>query len=100
MKDIGHFRAGIILAAALLLAAGPALGQEEYEWKDGKWIKSVLPAKGSAAGELALIRQYVEQGNGRTAVNAAEKWLKKYREDPAVEEVQMLGGMGEMIRGQ
>ncbi len=89
----------LVLPALLLLAAATASAQE-YEWQDGNWVVVPAPAKGTPQGELALIRQYVEEGKGLTAVNAAKKFLKQYPDAPEAEEVMNLAGAGEILRGR
>jgi len=83
-----------------LCAMSFAAAEQEYEFKDGKWVPVAAPKKGTAEGELALIRQHVERGNGRRAAWAAGRFLKKYPDDPRREEVMSLGGRAEMIRGR
>lgn len=85
-----------VLAAMLLSAAAAA--QDEYEWKDGKWVAVSAPAKGTPQGELAQIRQYVDKGQGHDAVKAAEKFLKQYADSPEAEEVMTLAAAGELSR--
>ncbi len=87
-----------VLPSVLLLSAAGARAQEEYEWKAGKWTPIAAPAKGTPQGELAQIRKYVDERQGRTAVNAAEKFLKQYADSPEAEEVMTLAAAGEMIR--
>src|SRR5664279_714483 len=89
-----------VLPAALLLSAAAVMSQDEFEWKDGKWVAIPAPAKGTPQGELAQIRQYVDRGEGRAAVSAAEKFLKQYADSPEAEEVMTLAAAGEMIRGR
>jgi outer membrane assembly lipoprotein YfiO len=86
-------------ALAVWPAAVPAYGQEA-EWKDGNWVTLPVPAKGTPAGEAALIRQEVDKGSNRAAVNDAEKFIKAYPLDPYAEEVLMLAGRAEMARGR
>lgn len=86
--------------AALAGAAAPARAQNPYELVDGNWIAVAAPAKGTPAGELELIRQYVDKGWGRTACRAVDSFLKKYPADPTAEEVMNLGGQAEMVRGR
>ena len=91
---------GLLVAAALAATAGRALAQEEYEWKDGNWVRAPAPAKGTPAGECTLIRQYVEKGWNRTAVREADRFVKKYPAEPTVEEVLMLAGRAELAGGR
>ena len=87
-------------ALAVWSAAVPAYGQQEAEWKDGNWVLVAAPAKGTPAGETALIRQELDKGWNRTAVSDAEKFVKTYPLDPYAEEVLMLAGRAEMVRGR
>jgi outer membrane assembly lipoprotein YfiO len=87
-------------AAALLAPAGRSHAQEEYEWKDGNWVKAPVPAKGTPAGECALIRRCVEKGENITAVQEADRFLKKHPLEPAAEEVLLLAGKAELARGR
>jgi outer membrane protein assembly factor BamD (BamD/ComL family) len=97
---VGWCVAALPLWAVLAAGSPRALAQEEYEWKDGNWVKVASPAKGTPAGECALIRQYVQQGSNRTAVREAERFLKKYPLEPSAEEVLMLAGRAEIARGR
>lgn len=91
----------ICLSAAVLLPpVSSAFGQEDFEWKDGQWIRSVPAQKGSPAGELSLVRTLVQKKEGRAAVEASEAFIKSYPGDAATEEILFLGGQAEMIRGR
>lgn len=97
--DKTRLMAWVSLAAVLWLAASSA-GQEEYEWKDGKWVKTAAPVKGTPAGELAMVRGHFAKGWNRTTVRAAKKFLKKYPIEPESEEVMSLAGRAEVRRGR
>jgi len=75
-----------------VLSCSLATAENEYEWKDDKWVP--------VPGDLALIRQYVEQNRPRKAVKAARKFLAGYPDSPAREEVLHLAGQAEMNRGR
>lgn len=77
--------------------SGLAFCATQYEWKDGKWVPMTAPAKGSPEGELAMIRQLVENGQNAQAVKAADVFLKAY-DTPQREEVTMLAGQAEINR--
>ena len=90
-----------ILVVALVVGCGSAtvaLAAGEYELKGNKWVYSYPPALGSAPGELAIIRQEIEQGDGKDALAAADQFLKKYPDDLDVEEVMHLAGQAEILR--
>ncbi len=89
-----------VVAAGLVLLAVPAMAQQEYEFKQGQWIKLAAPAKGTAEGELALVRQHVDRGRYRSAVVAAQRYLKLYNDPAGREEVMMLAGQAELKRGR
>lgn len=86
---------GVLLAAG----AGQALAGD-YVWKDGKWVPAAKPAEGTPAGELALIRLYVDKHERRTAVAAVEKFCKAHADDPACEEAMLLGAQAELDAGR
>lgn len=79
------------------LTSAPASGEDKLIWKDGKWVKEV-PAEGSAAGELAIIRRHVEQRQETKAIDAVKKFLQRYPDDAGREEALMLAGQAEMNR--
>jgi outer membrane protein assembly factor BamD (BamD/ComL family) len=96
-----HMRVSMLVwcAAAALGAVAPrAPAQQETEWKDGNWVRVAAPARGTPAGEAAIIRRHVEAGRHRAAVSEADKFVKKYPLDPSIEEVLMLAGRAEMGR--
>lgn len=82
------------------LVCAPAQGEQEYELKDGKWVPVAPPKKGTAAGEVSLVRQEVAKGHGRRACRAAKRFLKKYPGNPGCEEVMHLYGQAEIVRGR
>lgn len=85
---------GAVLAA--IAATAPA---GDYVWKDGKWELAAPPAEGTPAGELALIRQLIDQRQFKQAVAAAERFLKRYSDDPAREEAKLLAGQAQLEAG-
>ncbi len=68
--------------------------------KDGKWVRQAPPAKGTPAGEAALIRRKIDRGKYRSALRAAKKFLKRYQSDPLREDVLELAGDAELARGR
>jgi len=95
-------RHSLAVACIAILAMPPGLRAEpgRYELKDGKWTAAVVPKEGTAAGEAALIRQHVELGQPRKALKAAKKFLKRYSDDKAREEVLLLAGLASIDRGR
>ncbi len=91
-----------VLIVAVLLGMGlaDAAGQQEYEFTGGEWSPAAAPAKGTPAGELAVVRRHMDRGKYGRAVSAAKKFLKRYDDDPAREEVMLLAGEAEMKRGR
>ena len=90
----------LVVAAMLAAATVPALAEEGAEFRGGQWQESVQPQKGSMEGELALVRSYVDHGQYRQAVSAAQRFVKFYHDPAAREEVLMLAGEAEMNRGR
>jgi outer membrane assembly lipoprotein YfiO len=104
-RDLGiepmiyRYYPSLLLSLLLLAPCAAALGADgDSEYKDGKWVRTAAPAAGTPAGELALIRQYVEAGKPAKAVGAAEKFMERYPEDPSAEEVMWVAGNAEMSR--
>lgn len=90
----------LVLGAAALLAA-PAWGEDEkLVRREGKWVKLAKPAKGTPAGEAAIVRQRVDKRKFRSAVRNAKKFLKRYPAHRLREEVLSLAGDAEMARGR
>ncbi|MBI5726015.1 MAG: outer membrane protein assembly factor BamD [Planctomycetes bacterium] len=89
----------VVLAAWAFTSCGQARADDEYEWKNGKWVKTAKPAKGSLSGELAMIRQIVKEGQTRKPLNAVKEFLIKYPTDDGCEEALHLAGLAEMNRG-
>jgi outer membrane protein assembly factor BamD (BamD/ComL family) len=88
------------LAAAAVLACFSltSFAQSEFEYKDGQWVKSALPVKGTPAGELATMRRMAAMRSNSAVVSAADDFLKNYPDSPLREEVMMLAGQAEMNR--
>jgi outer membrane protein assembly factor BamD (BamD/ComL family) len=85
-----------VLAPAAPAAAAPA----EYEWKDGQWVKVAPPAKGTPEGEVALMRQYVEQGKSGSsqAIKFANAFIKERPDSPYRQDIMLLAGEAEINR--
>jgi outer membrane assembly lipoprotein YfiO len=102
-------KCGWLLVAALVVATGcsqtaqapkaPAADKTKAVWKDGKWIITPKDAKAPSVSELSAIRAYLKAGQGRKAIKAAKKFLKRHPTHPGREEAMMLAAQGEMDRG-
>jgi len=90
----------IALAAAAVCAATAAQAEQEYEWRDGKWVPLVAPAEGTPAGELAIIRQFARAGQHKEAIEATDKFLESYPDDEGCAEATVLAAQAEMDRGR
>jgi outer membrane assembly lipoprotein YfiO len=89
------------MAATVLLAglAGGSAAADEFILKDGKWAAAPKPAKGTVEGELALIRQQIEDKNFKAARAAADQFLKDHPDSPSCEEAMLLGAQAELDNG-
>lgn len=81
-----------------LLSCFAGAGENELILKDGKWVKQPAPAVGTPAGEIAMLRQLVNQKKSSKAVDLAEKFTVKYPDSPLNEQALILGGQAEMNR--
>jgi outer membrane assembly lipoprotein YfiO len=102
MKHLHPF--SIFAAAAMAMLVGlcaPAgvAAADEFILKDGKWVAAPKPAKGTEEGELAMIRQQLEQKNFKTARAAADQFLKDHPDSPSCEEAMLLGSQAELDNG-
>ncbi len=94
-----------MLACVLGFLSAAALSDQDqqqepqYVWKDGKWVPLAEPARGSPAGEIALMRKYLRQNEPKKAEKLAEKFLSKYPNDERCQQAMLLGGRAEMARG-
>lgn len=95
MRNTGRI---VFVLAVVLGICAAAPGGERRQWKDGKWVTTPAPSKGTAGGELAMIRKYVEQGKGAKAVKAAKKFLLDRPDARECEEVLLLAGQAEFDR--
>ena len=90
----------LVLGAAALLAV-PVWGQEkELIRREGKWVKLPKPAKGTPAGEAAIVRQLVDKRKFRSALRSAKKFLKRHPTHKLREDVLSLAGDAAMGRGR
>lgn len=67
--------------------------------RGGKWVRQSAPVRGTASGEVEIIRQYIARKEYRTAIKEAKKFLKRYPASPLREEVYYLAGKADMARG-
>ncbi len=88
----------LTIALLIAMAAATTVGEVKLVRKDGKWVRRAAPAKGTPAGEAALIQQKIDRGKYRSAVKAAKKFLKRYPTSPLREEVLGLAGEAELRR--
>jgi outer membrane assembly lipoprotein YfiO len=70
-------------------------GQERV-WTGQGWAPAAKPEKGTPAGEVALVRLYLRQGEYDDAIDAAEDMLDSYPTSPYAEETLYLAGRAEM----
>ncbi len=84
----------LLIVPSLAISASPP----EHEWKGDKWVEAEGGGKGTAAGELGLIRSFAEKGKHAKVVRYAKKFLNRYAGDPLCEEVMMLAGEAELDR--
>jgi len=102
MKHMRLSNMAALAAAGMLIGllglAVPAAA-EEYILKDGRWVAAPKPEKGTAAGELALIRQQLEAKQYKSARKAADAFRKAHPDSPACEEAMLLGAQAEIDRG-
>ena len=96
---IDRHRAAVLsgILAGLWLAGQAGGGSE---WKAGRWVRTPSPAAGTPAGEIEQVRRYLDGGKERTAIKAAEKFLKKHPNHELREDAMMLAGQGELNRGR
>ena len=90
----------IVLLSAGLLAALAAGADEELIWRDGQWVRQAKPAKGTAAGEVALLRQQMDRKKYGSVVRGAKRFLKRYRDERLREAALALAGDAELQRGR
>lgn len=86
----------VVLAARMPLSADV----KDYEFTGTRWEKAPGPAKGTPAGELALVRKLLDDKQPKKALAAAKKYLRKYPNHAGREEVLCLAGQAEMDRGR
>ena len=98
MKHLHGFSALAALAVLWTLGAGPAWA-DEFILKDGKWVAAPKPAKGTVEGELAMIRQQIDEKNFKSARAAADLFCKDHPDSPSCEEAMLLGSQAELDNG-
>ncbi len=98
MKLNGFF--GLAFALFLSAVVCPLSAEEIYEWTGNAWKPAAKPEEGSAAGELALLRQYWENVHYKKLVKAAKKFLKRYPDSDEYEEACLLAGQSEIHRNR
>jgi outer membrane assembly lipoprotein YfiO len=98
MKHLHGFSALAALAVLWTLGAGPAWA-DEFILKDGQWVAAPKPAKGTVEGELALIRQQIDEKNFKSARAAADLFCKDHPDSPSCEEAMLLGAQAELDNG-
>ncbi|MFW6066367.1 MAG: outer membrane protein assembly factor BamD [Planctomycetota bacterium] len=97
-----HEHVSKLLATVLLILAAvtPVTAEREYVWEGGEWTSPAKTGEDSPAGQIALIRVHLDEGDYRDAVKVAERFLEKYPDNEACEEAMMLAGQAEMDRGR
>lgn len=90
----------ILIAVATAGCAAEPAPQGRLVLQNGRWVRQAKPAKGTAAGELALIHLYVNRKDDSAVIDTAEEFLEKYPDDGRCEEVLMLAGAAWMNRGR
>jgi len=99
MSNVKRLVVLIVFALGLWITTSSAQ-QQEYEFQAGRWVAGAPPAKGTPEGDLLLIRQQMDRSRYLGAVSAAKRFLKRYGDDPACEEVMLMAGEAELKRGR
>ena len=103
MKHVHSFSIFVAAAMAgtvlLFALAGAPAAADEFILKDGQWVAAPKPAKGTVEGELALIRQQIDEKNFKTARAAADLFCKDHPDSPSREEAMLLGAQAELDNG-
>jgi len=89
-----------IVVLGLLAASAAPLSADEYEWKDGKWVRLPAAVEGTAGGELSIVRKHLAEHRPKKALKAAKKFLKDYPDSPSREEAMLLAGQAQMDSGR
>ena len=82
----------------LFIASFTLQGKVKLVRRGGKWVRQSPVVRGTASGEVEIIRQYIARKKYRTAIKEAKKFLKRYPKSPLREEVYYLAGKAEMAR--
>ncbi|MFA6133582.1 MAG: outer membrane protein assembly factor BamD [Phycisphaerae bacterium] len=94
------YRFALLAAAMIVLCSGGVFAQQEFELEGGKWSPTAPPAKGTAEGELSLIRSWIDHGDDGQVEQAAKDFLKQHGDSPLREEVMLLAGEAQVNRGR
>ncbi|MBL7133616.1 MAG: outer membrane protein assembly factor BamD [Phycisphaerae bacterium] len=87
-------------AVLLLVSSCSSVAEGGFEWRTGKWVRSPAATKVSPAGQLAIIRQLIDNGHNAKAVKGAKAFIKKYPQHDHCQEAMMLAGEGELARAR
>ncbi len=85
----------------VLVAAPAAWGQgQALVWNGTEWVSPAPAEPGTPEGDLAMLREMIENGRNKTVVRAVERFLVSHGESPACEEAMNLAGQAMMNRGR
>ena len=90
----------LTISIMILLSAAPALQAKiKLVRRGGKWVRQSPAVRGTASGEVEIIRQYIARKKYRAAIKEAKRFLKRYPASPLKEEVYYLAGEANLARG-
>jgi outer membrane protein assembly factor BamD (BamD/ComL family) len=96
---MGLLRKLAVPALSLLAFLCAPARAAEVQFQSGHWTAASAPAKGTPAGDLALIRQALRDKQPKRAIKRADRFVEKHPQDAGVEEAMYLGAQGQMDRG-
>lgn len=67
--------------------------------QNGAWVPLVPPARGTPAGQVAIMIRELKIGRSAPLIKQAKRWLKLHKKNPLVPQVLLLEGDAQVERG-
>jgi outer membrane assembly lipoprotein YfiO len=100
MRNVQNILWALVLALVIGGPVANAQAEAQLVWNGKEWVSPTPAEPGTPEGDLAILRQMVDDGQNKRVVKAVEEFLVSHGESPACEEAMNLAGQSLINQGR